>query len=508
MEELFWGAVVRIAQAAMQASPTVVIGLLVAAIFQRMTGRDGTRKVFGGDTWRQLPQAWAMGMLLPICSLGAIPVMSEMRRAGIAGGVILAFGLTAPLFNPVSVLYGLTLSDPIAILVFSLCSLAIVTVMGSLWDRLFPSSATNVEHLQEMPYGWRRLVAVIVAMSRMAYSRDMIYILAGIFGVGLLSLFLRAGSLQHAAESNDPLAAIKMALIAIPVYATPMVAMVQLASMFQHGNSIAAAFTLLVLGTGLNLGMLWWIGRNYTWKKTCAWVGMLIAIVLALAYLVDKPLYPKGVEPVGHTHAFDNYCNPFTPGLTDIPANALRILNDSLAPHELVSLVFLLLLIGTGAVLARVDRSGATEAYLCTAKNDELKNDIVLPPTVIGGISFAGLIIASVAGCYLYYPSRSEIFAEMRIVNTELCSAAAQGDWDTGLYWVPIHEDWLRKLRVSGYLRRQDISRYQEMKIKIVEERIELLEHALEEKEKEEANAIGRLLGMDYHRMRVSFSAK
>ena len=507
MEGLFWGAIVRILQASMQAAPTVIIGLLVAAIFQR-AGREVTNKIFGGNSWRSLPQAWGMGMLLPICSLGAIPVMSEMRRAGIAGGVILAFGLTAPLFNPVSVLYGLTLSDPIAIIVFSLCSLAIVTVMGTAWDWIFKQTKQELEPAGAMPYGWRRLVAVFVTMARMSVSRDMLFIVAGLVGVGVLSLFLPAGSLQSAAEEKDLFAPLRMAAIAIPVYATPMVAMVQLASMFQHGNSIAAAFTLLVLGTGLNMGMLWWIAQHYGWKKSVCWVGMLVAFVLVLAYSVGKPLYPKGVEPAGHTHAFDNYCNPFVKGSENIPASAARILNDSLLPHELVSLAGLGVLLLIGGCLALFDKKQRLEALLASAKNEELKNDIVLPGYVIGGVSLCGLVVASIAACYLYYPTRNEIFAELKIVNTELASSATSGDWDTGLYWVPIQEDWLRKLQVSAYLRRQPLSRYQAMKLKIVEEEIELLEHALEEKEKDEADLLGKRLGLAYFRMRKSFEAE
>lgn len=505
MDSMIIGAIVRTLQAAMQAAPTVIVGLLVAAIFQRI-GRDVTNKIFGSNSWRSLPQAWGLGMLLPVCSLGAVPIMSEMRRAGVAGGVILAFGLTAPLFNPVSVLYGLTLSDPVAIIVFTFCSLIIVTVMGTAWDWFFTKSEQAIEPIGPMPYGWRRLVAVFVTMARMSVSRDMLFVLAGLVGAGLLSLFLPAGSLQSAAEEKDILAPARMALIAIPVYATPMVAMVQLASMFQHGNSIAAAFTLLVLGTGLNLGMLWWIARQYGVKKMLSWVGMLVAFVLILAYAVGKPLYPKGVEPAGHTHAFDNYCAPFGEGVEDVPAAALKMLNDSLLPHELVSLVGIGVLVLVGGCLTIWDRQGRFEAFLASAKNEELKNDIVLPGYVIGGVSLCGLVIASIAACYMYYPSRSEIFAEMKIVNTELVSSATSGDWDTGLYWVPIHEDWLRKLQVSAYLRRQPLSRYQQMKIKIVEEGIELLEHALEDKEKEEAELLGKRLGIAYFRMRMSFA--
>lgn len=506
MEGIFWGALVRVAQAGMQAAPTVLIGLMVAAVFQRILGRQGTHKLFGGNTWRQLPQAWVLGMLLPVCSLGAIPIMTEMRKAGIVGGVILAFGLTAPLFNPVSVLYGLTLSDPVAIIVFSFCSLAIVTVMGSAWDWIFKGTTQERELLAATPYGWRRLVVVLLTMARLTVSKDMLYVVGGLLGVGVLSLVLPAGSLQTAAEEKDLWAPVRMAIIAIPVYATPMVAMVQLASMFQHGNSIAAAFALLVLGTGLNIGMLWWIVKNYGWKKSFTWVGLLVAFVLVLAYSVGKPLYPTGVEPAGHTHAFDNYCNPFGPGANDIPATALKILNDSLLPHELVAISLLAFLIIGGFVLRIVDSDQRYEQRLCAVRNEKLKNDIVLPGSVIAGVSVAGLVIASIAACYLYYPSREEIFEELRIVNTEVVASATSGDWDTGLYWVPIMEDWLRKLQVSAYLRQQPLSRYQQMKLKIVEERIELLEHALEEKDKAEADLYGKKLSVAYFRMRRSFA--
>ena len=113
MDSLLWGAVLRFAQALVQATPTILIGLIVAGVFRQLLGHSGTRRLFGDNTWRSLPQAWAVGMLLPVCSLGVIPVLREMRRAGVSGGAILAFGLTAPLFNPISVLYGLTLADPI-----------------------------------------------------------------------------------------------------------------------------------------------------------------------------------------------------------------------------------------------------------------------------------------------------------------------------------------------------------------------------------------------------------
>ncbi len=45
----------------------------------------------GGETLRSLPQSWFLGMLLPVCSIGVLPILREMKRAGVRAGAITAF---------------------------------------------------------------------------------------------------------------------------------------------------------------------------------------------------------------------------------------------------------------------------------------------------------------------------------------------------------------------------------------------------------------------------------
>ncbi len=84
-QAIFWGATLRACQAVVQAAPTILVGLFVAGVFRRLLGHEGTRRLFGAGTRRELPQAWLVGMLLPVCSLGVIPIAREMRRARISG---------------------------------------------------------------------------------------------------------------------------------------------------------------------------------------------------------------------------------------------------------------------------------------------------------------------------------------------------------------------------------------------------------------------------------------
>ena len=487
MDNLFWGAVLRFLQALLQGTPTILIGLIVAGVFRRLIGYAGTRRLFGDNSWRSLPQAWALGMLLPVCSLGVIPVVRELRKAGVSTGAILAFGITAPLFNPISLLYGLTLSNPIVIFTFALCSLLIVTLVGLAWDNLFPAQPQAEREPLPVAYGIKRMLAVGAVAMRESASASIIYIVIGLIGVACLSVLLPNGYLQTSAEHDDPWAPLFMTVVAVPVYASPMTAMVQLSSMFQHGNSVGAAFSLLVLGTGLNVGLMAWMARNFGLKQTISMLGIIFFVVVGLAYALDKPLYPTGVEPAGHTHAFDIYCNPFHWNTQDAYVATQRTLREKTAPYEIASLVGLTALLIGGLLLNWLDPSGNFELWLERPSESKARLDIVLPGPVIGGVVLVGLVASSILGCYLYYPPPADIFEEMKLVNVEVVTAARTKDWDTALYWIPIYDDWTRKLQVSMYLRGESLSPYRVAKANNLREKLELLEHEVEDEEVEEA---------------------
>lgn len=129
------GGFVRFVQGIAAAAPNLAVGLFIAAVLRYYLGQAGTKRLFGGESLWSLPQSWLIGMLLPVCSIGVIPIIREMRRLGIRPGAITAFAISAPLFNPLSLLYGLTLSRPYVIVGFAIGSLLVVTVLGLIWDR-------------------------------------------------------------------------------------------------------------------------------------------------------------------------------------------------------------------------------------------------------------------------------------------------------------------------------------------------------------------------------------
>lgn len=488
-----WGGLLRLVEAFVDAAPTILCGLLVVGVLQRLLGHTSTRRLLGSGHWRALPQAWALGMLLPVCSLGVIPVCRELRRAGVSGGVILAFALSAPLFNPLSMMYGLTLSKPIAIFAFAACSFVVLTFVGGLWDRLFPGSESRVAELAAVPPGFRRMLAVGVAVCREAASVSAIYLLAGLLGVALLGVVLPFGSLQTALNADDPNAPLVMLAVGLLAYATPMTAMMQIGSMFHHGNSIGAAFVLLTVGAGTNLGLLAWAIRAYGLKRATAWLALIATIVLGIAYVIDRPLRDVSsinvphVKDHPHTHAFDIYCQPFPPSTTvDFATISQRFADDTL-PHEMacVGLIAALLLVGMG--LRIFDPQSTIESWL---ERQPLESapaarsiwNRPLSGTALGGTALVGIVALSIVGCYIYYPDPASTLEELRIARTEVYSAAVSGDHEAAEDSIEWAADLTRRLEVGVYLRRFYLSEECRQQTKLVRDLLEELDHAIEDK--------------------------
>ena len=506
---MFWGFLMRIMQSLAQAAPFILTGFFVAAVFRRFIGYEKTRQLFGGSEFQSLFKAWGIGMLLPVCSLGVIPVIVELRRAGVRGGTILAFAMSAPLFNPLSLLYGLTLSEPIAILSFAACSLVIVTVVGMIWDRVFPGSELSGIPDESVHYGIRRMAALGVSSSKEATGRPIALVLVGLFGVGLLGAVIPHAALQHHFNHDQPLAPLKMAALGIPVYATPMLAMSQMGMMFQHANSIGAAFVLLALGAGMNIGLIAWMLYEYGIKRSAAWIGTLLVVVVCLGYAVDKPLFPQDVEPANHTHAFDIYGQPFAgnSSFAALTSQTVEKLKRDIMPYEWYSLELLALLIVAGCVVRVVDCGGRLEAWIAQVPDPSASGriDIIVPTSVLGGLALVGLVIFSGVGCYAYYPPAGEVFEEITIAKGEALSAGLSGDETHAEYWIDVYQEWTRKLEVGVFLRTGELTDYQRWKARLVREHLEMLKHCVEDGEEDEARAWVAKIQRSHSRMRSAF---
>ena len=508
MDTVLWGVVLRLTQTFINAAPWIAIGFVIAGVFRVVVGPQKTRNVFGGNSWKGLVYGWLWGMLLPVCSLGVIPIVRELYRSGVRGGTLIAFALTAPLFNPLSVLYGLTLSDPVAIITFAFCSLVIVSSVGLVWDMIFKNSNRIDEKEisdETVAIGIRRSVATFKASTQMIFSSSALYILIGIVGSVAVNVVLPHGAMSSMLERDNSFAPLVVAGLGIPVYSTPLLAMSQIGSMFQHGNSIGAAFCLLIFGAGVNVGLFVCFLRLYGLGKLAAFIGLLLFVSVGLAYLIGEPLYPEGVEVAGHTHAFDIYTSPFPTKMDDAGHVTRLEVQKHWTNHEFGGTPILIVMTIIGAIFFLLEKSTGLNQWLASKPDKEKQMDKVLPGWLVTSLTIAGLLLFSVAGCYLYYPAKEEALEQMTTFNIEAVAAANTGNWEGAMKWIEFQQDLARRLEVGSFIRSGELSEYHRTKARILRENLELLKHEVEDQDKERASELALKTNRSFLRLKRAF---
>ncbi len=509
MEYFFSGALLRMTQIVVDASIWIAFGCFISSVFRYMIGSEKTRSIFGNEGRFGLLIGWAVGMLLPVCSLGVIPVVRELHRSGVKPGTIVAFGLTAPLFNPLSVLYGLSLPDPMAIIIFSAAAMMIVTVMGAIWGRGFSAneSATDPGKMEALPaIGIKRALAVVYGAAKEFTGWSFLFILIGVVCSALLAATVPHGSLQGETEPDKKFAPVVMSAYIAPVYSTPLLAMSQIGGMFQHGNSIGAAFALLILGAGINLGVVSWFASAFGVRRVLLFVGCLFAITIAIAYSLDKPLYPKGVTPSGHTHAFDIYTHPYPDTKDEVFDKAVKEVKEYHDRHAFGGTQLMLFLGVLGLLIRAVELRWDLYGWFQRGRdNQKRRMDVILPGWVIGVVACVGLVTTSLIGTYVYYPSKHQLLDDLTIINADCVSAAKSGDWEGVKKWVPYCDDLSRRLEVGTLLREGSVSEFRRAKASVYRKLLDKLRDDIEVGQTENVGELSSELHRSFLQLRTAF---
>lgn len=139
------------------------------------------------------------------------------------------------------------------------------------------------------------------------------------------------------------------------------------------------------------------------------------------------------------------------------------------------------------------------------ADSKRLRYDVALPGPVLGLAVLSILVGLSIVGCYMYYPPPREALDQISTASVETLGAALEGNRKAADHWIPIDADWVRKLQVGVYLRTGQVSEYSRMKARILEDRLELLEHELADNDKQAVHDLIASISRAQRRLREAF---
>ncbi len=407
LESILTSGVYRFCQTFLEAAPFLLMGILFAGLLRGMVGHGRLRDILGGGGLQGALRGWVLGIILPVCALGALPVARELRRAGLSTGTVLSFTIVAPVMNPVSVVYGLSHINIISFLLFLAGSLIISVALGAGWDRIFgrsamPLSAGPDPVLQNSNDRVRLTFLNILRSSTGGVIGDLLLV---VVFMGILGAILPYGILQSLFVRGSLLSPLIMGIFALPVYITPMEIMTQFEHVVRDGYSLGASFMLVILGAGANAGVINWIRRDYGLRNATLLIISFFVVTLAFSLLMEWSPWQRITGSTDHTHAFDSYTR--LPE-QDTAASTISGLGKSLLENsnaaQILGLCFLVMLMAGSTAVDRLmmNKAGGLDAVIDSFFNRAAVNapreEKRLPVPLVAG---CGIILA-LAGGYTF----------------------------------------------------------------------------------------------------------
>lgn len=288
-------------------APWVLGGFAIAGVLSLWLNARVVRDHFGGGRLGSILKAVALGVPLPVCSCGVIPLGASLRKHGAGKGPTAAFLMSTPQtgVDSIAVTYGMmgglfAVLRPLAALVSGvLCGFAVEALDGD-DPSAVPLEDPEIEP-ENRPWGVRVLHNGFIVLPRSVGG-------ALLVGAGVSAAVMTLVPENTIAETiSSPLAQMALTLaFGIPVYICSTAAVPFAMGLLAAGLSPGAAMAFLIGGPGVSASTLLAVWRLMGLRTMLVYVSVLAACAIGFGLLVQA-LVPVGWMPAGfqsvHQHA-------------------------------------------------------------------------------------------------------------------------------------------------------------------------------------------------------------
>ena len=282
----------------LELAPWMLLGACVAGLLhvwlpdgwlqQKLSG--------GGGVWK----AVVLGIPLPLCSCGVIPVGLGLRKSGVSDGAAVGFLISTPQTGVDSILVAAAfLGWPFALLKVGV---ALVTglVGGFVTNALSSSAASNV---QETTVRASQRTGMLIRFAN--HATEMLrsiwgWLLVGVIVSSAITTMLPEGRLHEVIPLAGVSALLLTLLIALPLYVCATASVPIAAALVASGFPPGAALVFLMAGPATNLATLGAVYRTLGGRALTVYL-LSIGAGSLLAGLLFNEFLPAGVGAV-HVH--------------------------------------------------------------------------------------------------------------------------------------------------------------------------------------------------------------
>ena len=286
-------------------APWLVFGFLMAGVIAVWIPRNWVNRMMGGRSGLGgVLRAVAIGVPLPICSCGVLPIATGLRKHGAGKGPTAALLVSTPQTGIDSILATYALMGPVFAIARPIAA-ALTGIVGGVVVAAVGGEDAESAAVEDAPAGSRGIKAIFWQAYRRLLGSVAKPLAIGLAISALVTVLVPDNFFADAFHGSDWIAMPVMALVGFPMYVCSTASIPIAASLVAKGVSPGAAFVFLMVGPAMNAMSLTTVSALFGRKAAVAYVTVIIvgAILCGIAINFIPNALPPSVASASAHHA-------------------------------------------------------------------------------------------------------------------------------------------------------------------------------------------------------------
>ena len=292
----------------------MIFSLIVAgALHEFLTPEALAKSCLGTTKIKGILWATLVGMLIPICSCGSIPLGIGLYYSGAFLGPTLAFMTSSPMINPIAVILCYGLLGPQIATVYLITGFVAPMLIGILSNRL-AGEELYLKRNEEEAKSQRILLQMetpsvfsrILSGLRWSFTELALmigkYTVTGMLGAALIFSLVPQTAIQRYLGDPGFLSLLGITAVAAVMYVCAVGHIPFIAAIVASGAAPGVAITFLMAGAGTNISELISISKTIGRRAALLYFGLVVIISNIVGYLTTR-LFPDFVPVLNYDAA-------------------------------------------------------------------------------------------------------------------------------------------------------------------------------------------------------------
>ena len=268
-------------------APWLVFGFLMAGIIAVWIPRSWVNRMMGGSSGiGGILRAVAIGVPLPICSCGVLPIAAGLRKHGAGKGPTAALLVSTPQTGIDSILATYALMGPVFAIARPVAA-ALTGIVGGVVVSAVGGEDAETVAAEDAPTGPRGIKAIFWQAYRRLLGSVAKPLAIGLAISAIVTVLVPDNFFADAFHDNDWIAMPVMALVGFPMYVCSTASIPIAASLIAKGVSPGAAFVFLMVGPAMNAMSLTTVSALVGRKAAVAYLFTIVAGAILCGVVIN-----------------------------------------------------------------------------------------------------------------------------------------------------------------------------------------------------------------------------